>query len=80
MGVRNPTQSAVPSATVGASIHASQCGSFPAFNKMLVATEARRRSSAKPGAPRGNIEKSLCKRLACSGVKYPDTPRMIIER
>jgi hypothetical protein len=40
---------------------------LPAANKMFAPTETRKRSSAKPGAPLGNIEKSLCTRLSVLG-------------
>jgi len=44
--------------------HTPRCGVLPAANKMSAPTETRKRSSARPGAPLGNMEKSLCTRLS----------------
>jgi hypothetical protein len=64
MGVRNPTYSKRLISMAHAWTHASRCGVLPAVNKMFAPTETRKRSSAMPGAPLGNIEKSLCMRLS----------------
>jgi len=64
MGVRNPTYSKILTGMTHAWNHTPRCGVLPAANKMFAPTETRKRSSARPGAPLGNIEKSLCTRLS----------------
>src|SRR5580698_11250640 len=64
MGVRNPAYSKMLAGMAHARTHTPRCGVLPAANKMFAPTETRKRSSARPGAPLGNIEKSLCTRLS----------------